>query len=699
MGPQDHRMVDLKDTVHETLKAIDAKMYSSLVSALGDGTDVVKRIRSETTRGSGQPAMAMMDAHFNYEMKKRSRQAHKEFLKVKLDGVRKLDSFVIEVKGQLKTMREAGQSMPSDMLVDQLTEAVKGVKSMSTWPAKFQTEDPVGQTEEKIVDMLEKAVVAFQSETNAAKKQAATGAAATGFHKGGGKGRGGKDGGKGGRGKNDGKQPWGNQWNNPNNQWNNNQWNNHWNPQGKNNGKRGGLNGKGGGNPKGQGQWAGKRIQPTWQNNTPWNWFKGTPPGGDGGKESDGRCQLCRRTNHKSEDCYWKPGGKAASALQTGEWQQWNNQGGYGPQQGDGGHKFHNSGQPQQHYQLHGTPAQNASMPHSAQSGVHSAAPSASALGHQTPRQSAPSMGGSSVSASECRWTGSENNAGAAVDRYMEGVLAKFILRKAGIDVGDAAPHVCSGAVGQFQSIAEDNPLDSNEQGASKGTCDNDSVSQLQELAAGVNVWVGDTGASFNVKGGAKKPENVVENDSIQLHTVSGLQDANKSIPDHKIPFLGKREALWIPGSPNSMFIGEQVIDYRHRMVWDPDEGCWMERKENGDIINFDIVNKVPVVIGASMEKNTVHKAMDVILSDKRLRDDFFEMEKVSADDQVQSVANPLKKSLGVPTTNHVPESKKSDIVNIEVEESREEKPKNEIIQRVATDANVNSNSKKNEGP
>lgn len=140
--------------------------------------------------------------------------------------------------------------------------------------------------------------------------------------------------------------------------------------------------------------------------------------------------------------------------------------------------------------------------------------------------------------------------------------------------------------------------------------------------------------------------------------------------------------------------MGEQVIDFRYRLTWDPDDGCWLQHKENGDRIDFDIVNKVPVIIGANMDRTTIGQAMGVIMADDRLRNDFFEevWQKVSGDSEIQDMVDSLKRAVKKDDT----EQQKPEVSNLEEKKSVEtEALKPEPVQRIVIDVNVNNPSSK----
>lgn len=258
---------------------------------------VTKKIAQETARGPRRQAMAATGKHSNFELKEMGRKVHKEFPAAKLEGIGRLEEFVRTFKDQLAVMGEAGQPMPSDMVEERLADAIKRVKKMEAWLADFQTKDLVDQTEDAIVDMLDKALIASPNGCqHRLAKTAAAAALQNQQHGGEGKGKqkdGGKKGGKG------GKDGW--------NEGGKDKWNDGKGKlagKGKFKGFDGAKQGKGGG------KWNDGKQWQTWQWQT-----QGWAPQQQG-KNGQQRCMWRRYTNHTSDYCRWKPAATGGGAAQ-----------------------------------------------------------------------------------------------------------------------------------------------------------------------------------------------------------------------------------------------------------------------------------------------------------------------------------------------------------------------------------------------
>lgn len=274
----------------------------------------MSKVQNECQFGSGAQTMAVLDEYFGFELVKLARNAQAEIINLKCKNMGDVSHFIERYKTLNHRMEAAEEPMALGMQLMILRGQLSKIRELSAVIAQFESLPQIKQDPALLVKNIEEHIQQNRDSYNLMNAGAGVAAAAKGGDGGGrgggrGKGKDGKGRGKGAKGKGNGNKGPGV---NPQN------FANFQNfvppPQGFGVG-RGRGRGKGFDGAKGKGKNAGKN--------------KGKP-GPQIAQPQDGThgCQICRRGNHATAQCWWNPANQgvqgAWAATSDQDWSQGN---------------------------------------------------------------------------------------------------------------------------------------------------------------------------------------------------------------------------------------------------------------------------------------------------------------------------------------------------------------------------------------
>ena len=267
-------------------------------------------------------------------------------------------------------------------------------------------------------------------------------------------------------------------------------------------------------------------------------------------------CKWCKKDNHTSDNCRWKPGGAWAAT-----------QAGTGNSNNDG--NKNNNAQP------------TAPKPPNAK--ATSAVDNTVNASNQPPV-----VQGTPLERAVIAYLNHKAKAGVAL---VHECVARIVGNNNGTDEnGDEIPPLVDS-----DNDDDDDPTPPSAMGAAE-----EGRRNASEIAS--TVFIADTGASRCVIGEPRpkgKPYKLQKGYTID--TAGGERKVNIGT-NVEVPGVGKRTALHLVGSPNLVSIGE-LIEEGWRFLWDNAQEAEL-MNPNGDIIRCPIQNRVPIIQAGAIEQD-----------------------------------------------------------------------------------------------